>query len=69
MPRQTESKRPILGPEDRRREVVAIMARGLYRLRPAAEKGPESPPESPCSVAEDTAQCDPRVNVKERVTQ
>ena len=68
MQRHTSPKRPILSPDDRRREVVAMLARGLYRLRPAAEKPPESSPESPCSVGENTAQCDPRVNGKERVT-
>lgn len=86
MPRQFSSKRPALDPEDRRREVVAILARGLVRLRPARRITPESPaPEdppkpsptaqkpgyspakTPCSGAENTAQCDPRVNGKERV--
>ncbi len=67
-PRHALPKRPISGPQDRRREVVAIMARGLVRLRPAAGKDPELPPESPCSVAEDAAPCDPRVNANERVT-
>ncbi len=67
-------------PSDRRREVVAILARGLVRLRPARRITPEpaaaqhpskpsatpqkpgsSPAKTPCSVAEDTAQCDPPV--------
>ena len=68
MPRYTPSKRPALDPEDRRREVVAILARGLVRLRPAGRKKPgSSPAKTPCSGAENTAQCDPRVNGKERV--
>jgi len=67
VPRQSSPRRPILEPEDRRREVVAILARGLVRLRPARRKKPESLPETPCSGAENTAQCDPRVNGKERV--
>jgi hypothetical protein len=68
VPRQTSPERPVLTPEDRRLAVVAIMARGLVRLRPGAGKSPEFPPESPCLAAEKAAQCDRRVNANERAT-
>ena len=70
MPCLAASESPAIISEDRRREVVAIMARGLIRLRLAVENSPEFRPESPCLVGENTAQCDPPVNKteNERVT-
>lgn len=51
-------------PADRRREVVAILSRGLSRLprsgpQPGAEENSRHSRNRPCFPGDDAAQCDP----------
>lgn len=56
--RHSQFEAASIGPSDRRREVIAILARGLTRVDRASKEDSRIWQNRPCFPGEDAAQCD-----------